>query len=148
MKMATAASSGQGARIAEHLQCAICFELIQDSRLLPTCQHTFCLACLKRLVQHSRRRACLECPSCRQETSLPDGGPDNLPRNRLVDQLIEELQSPKQSLQTCEDCDEEHEASGYCERCELLLCDACVRAHSHSKSRRHHNILAIAAYEE
>ena len=141
-------ASSQNA-ITEHLQCSVCLDRLNDPHLLP-CQHTFCLACLQALVAQSPRPHRVTCPACRQETHLPQpAGVQAIPKNLLANQLIDTLSQSKQATaKKCEECDEENDAAGFCEDCQMYLCEGCVRIHVRSKTRRGHAIVPMAAVQD
>ena len=43
-------------------ECSICLSLLQRPHVIDPCGHTFCLACLIRLIVQAQRR---NCPNCR-----------------------------------------------------------------------------------
>jgi hypothetical protein len=142
------------------LMCEVCFEafgLTGPGRLprLLRCGHSFCTACLARLLLESPRDGgALRCPRCRAATQLtsgmkPDGGYDlsELPRNFALLDLIASV-SLASSLSSSTSIDEtrasssarpattdrpscancisgEATASLYCEQCRCFLCVAC-----------------------
>ena len=60
----------------EELVCPICIETFREPRTL-TCQHTFCTACLKKLIAGARKHsstANVACPECRSTIILPESG--------------------------------------------------------------------------
>ncbi len=72
-------------------ECVVCSEAYQaegDKRpkLLP-CSHTYCLGCLRRLINYS----VLSCPECRTTHRVPQGGAEAFPTNRYILGYLEEL---------------------------------------------------------
>ena len=82
----TGGASGGGEESYEHvLMCLICRSLFDDSdhqpKFLP-CHHTFCKDCLREYVK--RMGDDIECPSCRQLTTVPAAGVSALQTNFYV----------------------------------------------------------------
>ncbi|XP_063537744.1 E3 ubiquitin-protein ligase SH3RF3-like isoform X1 [Cydia strobilella] len=94
------------------LECSVCLERLDtSSRVLP-CQHTFCLKCLKVIVESHKE---LRCPECRvlvetKVEELPpnvllmrilEGMRNNVPRKLLSQRIIRHAQGqPQQSGQS------------------------------------------------
>ena len=72
--------------VQDIITCSICVEEAKDPRPL-TCQHTFCLLCLKTYIETKERQDELECPVCREVCLLPNGNVHDLPANLLYTQL-------------------------------------------------------------
>ena len=62
------------------LECSICLESYRDPRSLP-CVHTFCLQCIEGVSRDKHPGDSLDCPLCRKEFTIPDGGVAHLPKN-------------------------------------------------------------------
>lgn len=79
----------------DDLKCSLCFEDYQtfgdhEPRMIPTCGHTFCLACLNGLPQRL-------CPLDRQEIKC---GTESMPKNHFIVALLDKpkcLSTPKSS---------------------------------------------------
>ena len=65
-------------KLNQMLECAICIEPYRDPKVLP-CHHGFCKVCLEQLVNSSKDKRTLVCPTCRKKFKLPKGGVKNLP---------------------------------------------------------------------
>lgn len=52
--------------LEDDLKCGICLRIMQDPRVIPNCQHTFCAPCIHRAVQ----------PTCSDDGSLNSHSPD------------------------------------------------------------------------
>lgn len=81
------ASSVQRA-VDDILECPICIETMTDTRVLP-CIHTFCLACIQQHGNDTKRCETISCPCCRRTCPVPAGGFQDLPRNILMEKLLE-----------------------------------------------------------
>ncbi|XP_072036558.1 uncharacterized protein [Amphiura filiformis] len=83
------------------LECHICSEVFDDSdrkpKVLP-CQHTFCLACLRKMAKTKFNPdsngffrltlITIKCPECSQEFNAPDGGVANFINNLTMMELL------------------------------------------------------------
>jgi len=83
-----AVNSGVMEKINKELQCAICLNRLVQPKLLPCCQHTFCLQCVTSYFQRCTNRQAL-CPVCRTSFRLPRGGAVALENNTIVNRLLE-----------------------------------------------------------
>ena len=72
--------------VQDIITCSICVEEACDPRPL-TCQHTFCLQCLKKYIESKERQDEIECPVCRKVCPLSNGNVDDLPASFLYSQL-------------------------------------------------------------
>lgn len=124
-------------RLEEDLTCSVCCSLFSDPRLLP-CSHTFCKACLEKVVQMSVNfsiwrplRIPLKCPNCRSVVELPPLGVDDLPVNISLRAIVEKFQCdghphparcpehPRQPLNV------------YCVQDRKLVCGFCLTVGQH-----------------
>ena len=62
------------------LDCSVCYNEYKDPRVLQ-CGHTFCLACISKLIHHG----IINCPTCRNDTST-----EKIQVNYVVKQIIED----------------------------------------------------------
>ncbi|XP_063962539.1 E3 ubiquitin-protein ligase TRIM23-like [Lytechinus pictus] len=126
------------------LECRVCediFSLQGDKvpRLL-LCGHTLCHECLSRLTLQGRA---VLCPFDRQPTELTDSGVWGLKKNFALLELLERLQTSKESSLSAEGglighrkggsgipCDENenHQAEIYCTVCSTNLCTQCAQS--------------------
>jgi hypothetical protein len=129
-------------KIEERLNCPICLEAYSDPKLLQ-CNHVFCQQCLVPLVVgYRRRRQHLTCPTCRQDTVIPDLGVVGLRPAFHVNQLLEikdSVQKLRDPVDTIGSGVCSHHAGRelelYCETCEELICYKCIA----KNSGQHHN---------
>ena len=141
------------AKVQEELICGICLDFLSEPKVL-FCAHSFCCSCLQRVVTIKKNRtdeSCLdlECPSCRQVTSLKSGNVDELNTNynlkRLVDIVSEEekkrtrdvlkrrdsictsiRQSPQAKRLICKIHSKQMEY--FCMDCNDLICPKCIKS--------------------
>uniref|UniRef100_A0A1X7T1M4 RING-type domain-containing protein n=2 Tax=Amphimedon queenslandica TaxID=400682 RepID=A0A1X7T1M4_AMPQE len=112
------------ADISELLTCSVCFDDYKDPRTIP-CGHSFCLHCLENI---SDRKRVFECPVCRAETAVPEGG-----ASQFVITFV--LKLLKDAVERTEGEEEYH---FYCEKCrELLTYQTAATTH---QGHKYHNI--------
>ncbi|XP_030852524.1 E3 ubiquitin-protein ligase TRIM23 [Strongylocentrotus purpuratus] len=139
------------------LECRVCediFSLQGDKvpRLL-LCGHTLCHECLSRLTLQGRA---ILCPFDRQPTELTDSGVWGLKKNFALLELLERLQTSKETSLIADGglisqrkgesgvpCDENesHHAEVYCTVCSTNLCARCAQAtHSTRTLAKHRQV--------
>ena len=71
----------------------------------------------------------IKCPVCKKITYLGESGFQSLPRNRVLDVILEKCDYNKkddEQSQKCDLCENNSvEASVMCEQCEVFYCDTC-----------------------
>merc|ERR1712141_260394 len=72
--------------------CSICLEQYVEPKILPSCFHTFCLACLCQIEPEEEK---IRCPECRTEQNLPIDGAKGFKNNFIVHKLIMSLIIPE-----------------------------------------------------
>ena len=90
--------------VENELSCPICYEDFEEPKCLPNCAHNICQNCLERMAK--RKRKVIECPVCRVESVIPNGGVVTFPKNHLLVRLLEnsalkERKSIKHALENC-----------------------------------------------
>ena len=106
--------------------CSLCLERFRDPRILH-CFHSFCRVCLKDYLQSKRCEsglsgACFECPLCRAEHVLPDGGVDGIQKNFYLEEKPEPVS--KSAYPMC-DKHENEDLRFYCRTCDHKICRDC-----------------------
>src|ERR1700761_3422206 len=117
-------------------QCAICLDTYKEPKALP-CRHTFCLECLKKILDEEVDGDPLPCPLCRRQFIIPRGGMNQLPTNFLVEEMIQfrsllasHVNAPKDACKIkCYIC-EENESVKYCIECNADICQRCSTGHT------------------
>ena len=145
--MAECPSSAKQAleKLNEQLTCPICLEQFTDPKLLQ-CFHVFCEKCLKPVARQTPQGQVVECPNCRQPTSLPQKGVPGLQGAFLIHHLfdiqdiLKKVSSPADTK--CGNC-EEQEPTCYCQTCGFL-CDTCKRMHLKWKGFSSHEIVSLS----
>ena len=139
-------SSSQQAlqKLNEQLTCPICLEPYTDPKLLQ-CFHVFCENCLKPLARQTPQGQVVECPNCRQPTSLPQNGVPGLQGAFLIHHLfdiqdiLKKVSSPAKTK--CDKC-KKREPSCYCRTCGFI-CDSCKKPHLEWEEFSSHEIISL-----
>jgi hypothetical protein len=144
--MAECPSSAKQAleKLSDQLTCPICLEQYTDPKLLQ-CFHVFCEKCLKPVAHQTPQGQVVECPNCRQPTSLPQKGVPGLQGAFLIHHLfdiqdiLKKVSSPAETK--CVNCGEQ-EPGCYCQTCGFL-CDMCKHMHLKWKGFSSHEIVSL-----
>ena len=117
--------------LEEEITCAICHEHYTEPKVLPCC-HYYCKQCLHQLTLRKGADKPFSCPECRKDTTLPEGGLDNLPMAFFVNRMKEvhsklELAHGKVEAK-CEMCSED-KAEAFCRQCAKFVCTDCAKNH-------------------
>ena len=144
--MAECPSSAKQAleKLSEQLTCPICLEQYTDPKLLQ-CFHVFCEKCLKPVACQTPQGQVVECPNCRQPTSLPQKGVPGLQGAFLIHHLfdiqdiLKKVSSPAETK--CVNCGEQ-ELGCYCQTCGFL-CETCKHMHLKWKGFSSHEIVSL-----
>ena len=143
-------------RLSDITECPICTETLRDPRVL-SCQHTFCLGCLE---QYGKQNAMLprnkmSCPLCREKCVIPSGKFSNLPKNFVIDQLLDARKASdiNETMHHCDVCLRDHpeeeskevQALRFCVECEENMCGPCSIKHQKMKMSMSHQVLPIGS---
>ncbi|XP_038579745.1 tripartite motif containing 101 isoform X1 [Micropterus salmoides] len=137
------------ANLEKQLICPICLELFNKPVVILPCQHNLCRKCANELYQPSLFQARttmmvnsgrFRCPSCRHEVVLDRHGVYGLPRNLLVENIIDVYKQevsnnnnatspapppgPPPAQVTCSDHEGE-KVNIYCVTCQVPTCSLC-----------------------
>lgn len=103
--MAAAVQNDVNSGVEHEISCPICLDEFEEPKCLPSCAHNVCQHCLEGMVK--KRNNAIECPVCRVESIIPNGGVSAFPKNHLLVRLIErtpgrkEKQTIKQAIKNC-----------------------------------------------
>ncbi|XP_070549816.1 E3 ubiquitin-protein ligase TRIM56-like [Ptychodera flava] len=125
------------------LLCVICSERYKGAKVLP-CLHSFCEACLCKLV---KKESSLTCPVCRRSHDLSDKGVAGISSNIFLNDLVglfSERDKEGESSK-CEGC-EEGESAKHCIECALDVCNNCAKTHVRSRVSKSHRLVPLAEY--
>ena len=117
--------------------CEVCLEnmLDRNPRLL-SCLHSFCSDCLVKLTKNGS----ILCPTCREETAVPNNDINMLRANFMLQKVKEHLDKIHASKSLlCQLCRVEP-ALLKCQECLQLLCNDCSYKHNKVKKFRDHKI--------
>ena len=122
--------------LEEEITCAICHEHYTEPKVLPCC-HYYCKQCLHQLTLRKGADKPFSCPECRKDTTLPEGGLNNLPTAFFVNRMKEvhsklELAHGKVEAK-CEICLED-KAEAFCRQCAKFICADCAKSHRKMKT--------------
>ena len=131
-------------KLNDQLTCSICLEQYTDPKLLH-CFHVFCEKCLQPVARQTPQGQVVECPNCRQPTSLPENGVPGLQGAFLIHHLFD-IQDILKKVSTpdntkCVNCDNS-EVTCYCKSCGFL-CETCKQMHLKWKGFSSHEIVSL-----
>ena len=132
------ATGGVPASDPDHTECSVCLESMdtKDPRLL-TCGHPFCSPCIQKLAANDS----ITCPICREETKLPNGVVEKLPKYDLI----------KESSRNCGVClrhNKQVKVTHKCDQCPVkMICGSCADMHSLLPPLMSHKIKIIKVDE-
>ncbi|KAM6468137.1 tripartite motif-containing protein 54-like [Liasis olivaceus] len=87
--------------LAQVLSCPVCLELFTPPVLVLSCAHNFCKKCLEKILilQNCRHvNGQFSCPMCRKTVHLRGRGIIGLPRNILVESILEKFKYELENL--------------------------------------------------
>ena len=127
--------------------CAVCQEYYTDPKILP-CLHYYCKQCVLRLARRRGKNEPFSCPECRKDTSLPEGGVEELKSAFFINRLKSMYDKHKKALSRqarCEICTNPQAlAEAFCQQCDKFACKSCVHMHSVMKAAFDgHKIISI-----
>ena len=130
--------------LKKDITCAICQEHYTEPKVLP-CLHYYCKKCILRLALSTATNQPFPCPECRKETTLPEGGVDELKTAFFVHRLkdmysIVERVHCKVEVK-CEGCtDSGDKAEAFCRQCTVFICMECIKQHKRMKAFASHKV--------
>ena len=153
--------------VQDIITCSICVEESNDPRPL-TCQHTFCLQCLKKYIKSKDRQDEIECPVCRKVCPLPNGNVEDLPASFLYTQLkdanarcttnekqkeiYEDNKTDRAEARQEQEVETEmmcssggcgEKATSFCKTCKYI-CSECEAEHKTARSLKLHVIITLS----
>ena len=128
-------------KVQEQLTCAICLDDYTDPKVL-RCFHVFCTKCMEPLVRQGAQGQTVQCPSCRQLTSLPQTGVHGLQGAFHIHHLFDIRDTLcKVNKANCDKC-KAQEATNYCRSCGFV-CDQCKKYHQFFEELNSHEIVSL-----
>ena len=133
--------------LEKEVTCAVCQEHYTDPKILP-CLHYYCKQCILRLALRTGKNKPFSCPECRKDTTLPEGGVEELKSAFFINRLKSMYVKHKKALSKqahCEICTNPQAlAEAFCQQCDKFACKSCVHMHSIMKAAFDgHNIVSI-----
>ena len=85
----------------------------------------------------------VECPTCREQYTLPNGGDvTKIPTNFVLKNLTELIRSDM-SVVKCGNSVDENEAVCWCVDCRVYLCQGCKSIHGKQRATRGHKLVSL-----
>ena len=129
----------------KEITCAICQEHYTEPKVLP-CLHYYCKMCVLKLKTASNEP--FPCPECRKETTLPEGGVDELKTAFFINRFksnyyaLERVHGKVEVK--CEACAAStNTAEAFCRQCAAFICRKCVRAHKRMNMFASHKVASL-----
>ena len=82
----------------------------------------------------------MTCPTCRQQSILPQKGVTALQANIFINNLLDVMSDPNKQ---CSNCDQQQEASSKCTHCEAFLCEQCIQPHIMENESVAHHVISM-----
>ena len=129
------------------ITCAVCQEHYTEPKVLP-CLHYYCKKCILRLALRRGTNQPFSCPECRKETTLPEGGVNELKTAFFVHRL-KDMYSTVERVHgkvevKCEGCtDSGDKAEAFCRQCAVFICKECVKQHKRMKAFASHEVNSL-----
>ena len=125
--------------MSQNLTCQLCSQLYTDPLMLP-CLHSFCKNCLVELTKI--QDTVVTCPSCNENSTIPQLGVTNFPHNFVLAQCVEEerMKNKLASSIQCEGCVTGSNAVVFCCECQEFLCASCRDHHKVWRKTKNHKL--------
>ena len=137
--------------LEDEITCAICHEHYQEPKVLSCC-HYYCKQCIHRLALRTGLDKPFSCPECRKDTTLPQGGVDNLQAAFFVNRLKQvhsKLERATGEVEAkCEMCSLSGKAEAFCRHCMMFICAECVKQHKNMKVFAGHKTSSLDVLKE
>ena len=132
--------------LESEITCSICQEHYTEPKVLP-CLHYYCKKCILKLALRTQSGKSFNCPECRCQANLPEGGVDNFKTafftNRLKSKVINLQRAHGKVEVKCEYCTASSNAEAFCRQCSCFICNECVQLHSKVRSFFGHKIASL-----
>ena len=124
------------------ITCSICQEHYTEPKVLP-CLHYYCKKCILKLALRRGTSQPFSCPECRKETTLPEGGVDEL-KTAFFIHHFKSMYSTVERVRgkvKCEGCtDSGDKAEALCRQCAVFICKECIKQHKRMKAFSSHDV--------
>ena len=136
--------------LEKEITCSICHGHYSEPKVLP-CYHYYCKECIYRLALRTGLDMPFSCPECRMDTTLPQGGVDQLKTAFFVNRLKEthsKLGQVHGKVEArCEMCSGA-KAEAFCQQCAMFICGKCIESHKRMKVFAGHKISSLDELKE
>ena len=128
---AALAADSSDSLTADLFDCAVCMEDMSDRKPRNlSCGHSFCGRCLENIAKGNKS---ILCPTCRNETVLPEDGVSGLPINIFISKMKASVSGIiMRSSILCGIClsqDRQTNAANVCTDCKVNMCEPCRDYH-------------------
>jgi len=135
------------AKLEREITCSMCEEHYVEPKVLP-CLHYYCKKCVLELALRKASSRPFSCPECRQETTLPEGGVEELKTAFFINPLQSEVAALKQAYSKvdvyCEGCtDSDNKAEAFCHQCSEYVCNECMKQHKRMRAFAAHEVVSL-----
>ena len=135
-------------QLEKEITCAVCQEHYIEPKILP-CLHYYCKKCILKLALRTGSKQPFSCPECREETTLLEGGVDQLKTAFFVNRFksnfsVLQRVHGKVDVLICEECTESGDkAEAFCRQCAVFICKECMKCHKRMKSFSSHEVVSL-----
>ena len=133
-------------RLKQQTTCSYCEKVLNNPRLLP-CLHSYCSACLKKLLKEDEN---VVCPTCFENHGEATQDVERMAKDVLGESLIHMGRTGEQeeAQTSCSSCDAiMAEAVDRCLDCSEFMCRECSDIHRRLRQTRDHEIITLQEYE-
>ena len=129
-----------------HPICQLCSKPPYTDPRIPQCLHSFCVQCL---IERSRDKQKMECPTCQRSITIPEGGVNAIPQNLHLGFEVEVAgymsKIGRGGEKSCDVCIDggKGPAVVFCCTCGQLLCTYCHEYHKSSKELSLHQVIKL-----
>ncbi len=132
--------------LEKEITCSVCQEHYTEPKVLP-CLHYYCKECVLRLALRTASNKPFSCPECRKETTLPEGGVEELRTAFFINRLksnFSALERVHGKIEVrCEGCNSGSKAEAFCRHCAVFICKDCVLSHKKLKVFSSHEVASL-----
>ncbi len=132
--------------LEKEITCSVCQEHYTEPKVLP-CLHYYCKECVLRLALRTASNKPFSCPECRKETTLPEGGVEELRTAFFINRLksnFSALERVHGKIEvTCEGCNSGSKAEAFCRHCAVFICKDCVLSHKKIQVFSSHEVASL-----
>ena len=133
-------------QLEKEITCAICQEHYMEPKILP-CLHYYCKRCILKLSLRTASNEPFLCPVCREETTIPQGGVENLKTAFFVNGfqanflMLQKVYGKVEFV--CEECSSSDKAQAFCRHCAVFICKECEMQHKRMKCFTSHEVVSL-----